>query len=230
MKFNAAFKEEEVMQYTLYQKNQEEIALDPGMLDAGERERFQRLIDPERQAEFLAGRCFLKEVLSTHLGVPARAVSLSVTASGRPYLPAVYGSEVPHFSLSHAAGRYLVGLSPYPVGVDIEPFRELSARQLHPFLSLQEQEHLLGLAEAEQPVQLLRLFTMKEALIKATDRRWGLDEISFAYKNEGWILEKPTGAFSFHFVEEAGFFWAVCLFLPPAVSSTNFVKIGLKPF
>lgn len=218
------------MSYTLVQKRLEEITLDPHLLDAGEKARYRRWVDPERKEEFLAGRCFLKRVLGQHLSLPPSSISLSLTKNGRPYLPAIYGPETPHFSLAHAGDLFLIGLSGYPIGVDLEPGQRRSPQSLRPFFSAAEWAHLSAMATADQQVQLLRLFTLKEAFIKATDRRWGLDAISFSPENGSWKLDKPSGHFAFHHWETPGFTGAVCLSLPGPASPPFSFKVGLKAF
>jgi 4'-phosphopantetheinyl transferase len=198
-------------EYVLVHKEQHELEPDLGLLDADERVRYQRLLSPQKQLEFLTGRTFLKQVLAECLAVRPQTISLSLTTSGKPYLPALAETNRPFFNLSHAAGHYLIGLSRYPIGVDIEPLRPIDLTHVRHFLCPDEWQSLLTSPEATRLASFFRLFTAKEAFLKATDKRWKQDEIQFQLENQQWRLGSPTGSFQVFQTEYKDCFVAVCL-------------------
>jgi 4'-phosphopantetheinyl transferase len=199
------------MDYTLIQKQQTQIKPDIRLLDVVEQSRYNRLISPQKQLEFLTGRTLLKTVLADYAGVLPQSVSLTITASGKPYWSPLVNADMPFFNLSHADGRFVVALSRYPVGIDIELVRPMKLEYMRPFLSIGEYKSLLNVPESMRSVLFFRLFTAKEAFLKATDKRWALDDISFILENQHWQLGTPQGTFQFYGSESKDCFITVCL-------------------
>jgi 4'-phosphopantetheinyl transferase len=199
------------MDYQIVMKEQYEIIPDLSLLDTTELARYQRLLRPQKQLEFLTGRTFLKQMLADCLGLAPNVISLSVTDTGKPYLPALAETRFPYFNLSHSDGHYLVGLSRFPIGVDIEAPRPIELHQVQPFLSTDEFRQLDLLPQLQRSAAFFRLFTAKEAFLKATDMRWKLDEISFHLENQHWKLNAPHGPFQFYQTHYRGCCVAVCL-------------------
>ena len=198
--------------YELIERGQDDIVPDIRLLDVGERDRYDRLKLPQKQLEFLTGRTLLKHTLADRLGIDPQAVSLVLTATGKPYLRDAMHQEIPRFNLSHANGRYLLGLSDYPIGVDIELVRPITFAQVSPFLHPAELYELLQPPEAERARSFFRLFTAKEAFIKATDKRWPLDSIAFSLHNQRWELTSPTvHSFDFFTYEQNCYCSTVCV-------------------
>lgn len=195
----------------LIQKKEQDIQPDIAVLDSRELTRYNRLINPEKQKEFLLGRTFLKQTLAPLLGVESKAVSLSYTSNGKPYLPAVYGDKAPHFSLSHAKGNYLIGISNNSLGVDIELRRPVQSNHIRPFLTKTEFHELSLVAPEKLSKLFFDLFTQKESLIKATDKRYGLDVINFELIQEQWVLESPDIQCDFAIVESDDFVLSLCI-------------------
>ncbi|GAB3558281.1 4'-phosphopantetheinyl transferase family protein [Spirosoma fluminis] len=203
------------MNHVLVCKPQHEITPDTRLLDEGEQTRYQRLRSPQKQLEFLTGRTLLKQELAAYLGVAARSVFLATTANGKPYLSAVYGSQRPHFSLSHANGWYGVGVATRPIGVDLEVKRTIDVTLFQHVLTQEERKALLAFPELIRSDQFLRLFTAKEAFLKATDKRWPLSEIQFVPDGGTWRLQLPAVPYQFHLAEEPNYWLTVCVQIMP---------------
>ncbi|GAB3510764.1 4'-phosphopantetheinyl transferase superfamily protein [Spirosoma knui] len=203
------------MDYVLVCKPQHEIIPDTRLLDAGEQTRYQRLRSPQKQLEFLTGRTLLKQELATYLGVAARSVFLATTTTGKPYLPAVYGSQRPHFSLSHANGWYGVGVAARPIGIDLEAKQNIDVTLFQHVLTQEERKALLTVPESIRSDRFLRLFTAKEAFLKATDKRWSLSEIQFVPDGAAWRLHLPAEPYQFYQLEEPNYWLTVCLQMMP---------------
>lgn len=195
--------------FTLFKKAQHEIQPNLALLDPAERTRYQRLLSPQKQLEFLTGRTWLKHVMADYLKVAPPAISLSLTATGKPYLPEP-GSHGPFFNLSHADGHYLIGLSNHPIGVDLEPYRPVNLVRFQNFISSGEMGQLIGLPEPQRTRLFFRLFTVKEAFIKATDKKWALDTIQFQLVNGQWQLTAPDNPFQFTQIDDDGNCIMVC--------------------
>jgi 4'-phosphopantetheinyl transferase len=88
---------------------------------------------------------------------------------GKPF---VAGGQGPHFNLSHCDGLVACALSSdVPLGVDVEPVdRRAPLDVAEYYFAPDERAWLFGLPEAERPRGFFRLWTMKEALIKATGK------------------------------------------------------------
>jgi 4'-phosphopantetheinyl transferase len=155
------------------------------LLDAAERSRYDRFLRADDKRRFLAGRFLLRSTASSLLGIGTREVPLDATCPrcgephGKPRLP---GGEV-DLSISHAGGLAVLAYTTTgPVGVDVEPetaaprLPELSRR----VLTSAEQAEVAAIPEAERPRALLRYWTRKEAILKATGEGLGGDMTTIA--------------------------------------------------
>ena len=110
-----------------------------------------------------AGAGWLLQYALTQAGIPVEAQILSKGKQGKPYLEHFPQT---HFSLSHS-GRWVVcAVSSDPVGVDVELPRctmDIGLRFFRP----DELEGLDRLPFVQQRDQLNRLWTAKEAFVKA---------------------------------------------------------------
>jgi 4'-phosphopantetheinyl transferase len=117
--------------------------------------------------QWIACRASLRKILGETIAIPPLEVPLIVGEFGKPGLAPPHDSL--YFNLSHCAGLALVALSTEgPVGVDIEP--ENRAESLleceRSFCHPQEIRHL-PLEATERASTLLRIWTHKEAVLKA---------------------------------------------------------------
>jgi len=114
---------------------------------------------------------YLRLLLAAYLDVPAHEVRIGRETGGKPFIASPESADPLHFNVSHSGDATLVALSlDGPVGVDLEPAdrrpRDLMAvarRYFHP----RETKHLEALAEPEQQRAWMRIWTIKEALLKA---------------------------------------------------------------
>jgi 4'-phosphopantetheinyl transferase len=139
------------------------------LLDEGERARAARFAVAEPRRQFVLTRGALRLLLARRLARPARALSFAQGQHGKPFV-VVDGAPSPiEFNVSHSSGRGLIAIAPAPVGVDIEFLgREadfcLVAKGV---LTAAEQMALQQRTGAERALLFYRLWTQKEALIKA---------------------------------------------------------------
>lgn len=136
------------------------------------RERFERLRNGEARQESLCAGLLFACALRRRGVDPNEPVTL--LPAGKPVFS---GRDDVHFSLSHAGRYVLCAVSGSPVGADVQPVRSASlsiARRFHP----DEQAWLSALPEGGRQAGLFRLWTRKEAWVKAAsrDRTLALDE------------------------------------------------------
>src|SRR5262249_15236412 len=136
-----------------------------GLLGAAEQARLAGM-PPERGEAFLFGRSALRIVLAAALGRAPTSLEIEPTPSGKPALRG-RGAQV---NVSHSGTWIALAVSEnLPVGFDIEAARE-TPRALdlaRRFFSADENGFLAGLAQAELNQAFLKIWTAKEALLKA---------------------------------------------------------------
>lgn len=135
-------------------------------LNSTERARAERFRVPRHARRFSAGRGWLRHVLAAELGTAPGAVRLGEDC-GRPRLLDESGL---HFNMSHAAELAVIAVSSGPVGIDVEPVAHM---RFDPGLvglacSSAEAEELDRLPPEGRAVGFLRIWTAKEAYLKAT--------------------------------------------------------------
>lgn len=125
---------------------------------------------PRVRRAFIAARRGLRKVLSGYLGISPAEVAFSYLPSGKPLLSST-GSPSIQFNLSHSGTLALVAVTTgREIGVDVEQmndrlsFMELARR----FFAPGEQEMLAALPEPARLQVFYRLWTSKEACLKAT--------------------------------------------------------------
>ncbi len=154
-----------------------------------ERQRAERLLDPQIQSRFIASRGLLREILGTYLGVPPQGLQLAVQEQGKPYLSAC--ATRLDFNLSHSGSLLLLAVAAdRDVGIDLEqirhdtPFPEMARLTFSP----QEQHELFALPDHQQRNAFYRCWTRKEAFLKACGRGFSLPSHRFDVS----LLENPT--------------------------------------
>ena len=146
--------------------------LDPGaarqaelraLLSPREEQRALAFADALRD-RWVAGRGMLRELVGRAQGRPPREVVFRYGAHGKP------GADGLRFNVSHSGERALYALSPdREVGVDVELPRPRRTDALaRRFFAPGEQERLFALDEPARSAAFFRLWTCKEAFLKAT--------------------------------------------------------------
>jgi 4'-phosphopantetheinyl transferase len=123
--------------------------------------------------------CALREVLARYAKAAPAALNFAKVESDKPVL-----ADFPqlHFNLSHAGDRALIAITRNSaVGVDIELQRQLTDRtaMVGRYFSMAEQQQLADLPDVEQDAAFFRLWTRKEAVIKANGLGLGIELSSF---------------------------------------------------
>lgn len=134
-------------------------------LSADELVRAERFHHDADRCRFVLGRCALRDILAHTADSSAVNVRFEYGAAGKPAAPDLALS----FNLSHAHNLMLLAVSDLPVGVDLEymaPIPELMDVARDHF-SRDEMRQLNGLPANEQVAAFYRIWTRKEALVKA---------------------------------------------------------------
>nr|WP_049621293.1 4'-phosphopantetheinyl transferase superfamily protein [Frateuria defendens] len=143
------------------------------------------------------GREPLRAVLAAYLDCPPHAVQLTQSEYGRPALAAEHGGTL-DFNWTHSGDQALIalarGIAP---GIDLERLRprphalDIARRFFH----AEEAANLIGLDPAQRDAAFLRLWTAKEAVVKALGRglAYGLHRLSIALLPQGLVLRVLDG-------------------------------------
>ena len=142
------------------------------LLDADERTRLGRFHHEADRRRFRAAHALVRVVLARYVGGAPGALRFvhRCGACGGPHgKPALVGADL-EFSLSHAGERVAVAVCLAPTGLDVEA----RTRDLDPLalagIALAPAERLVleALHAADRSAALLRYWTRKEAVLKAT--------------------------------------------------------------
>ncbi|MDE5457031.1 4'-phosphopantetheinyl transferase superfamily protein [Bradyrhizobium sp. CSA112] len=137
------------------------------VLDAEETDRMARFLHIEDRMSYLAAHAGARLLLGRLIDQPADALRFEPSAHGKPAL--VGGPANLDFSLSHARGAVAVAAAGMPIGVDIEPLREIADMDSisEIVLAAEERKVLRNAPVALRPRLFLRYWTLKEAVLKA---------------------------------------------------------------
>ncbi len=129
-------------------------------------------------------------VLALYAGVPLAELTLAVEPHGKPRLAA---PSSPDFNLSHCGDVFLLAIGRgVEIGVDVEVLRPRPrALQLaQRYFSANEAAALAALSETECQQAFYRLWTAKEAVLKALGRglAFGLDRVGFRLEAGGTVV------------------------------------------
>lgn len=139
-------------------------------LPTEERERANRYqVDIARQ-RFIVARTVLRRQLGTSIGVHPEALVFASGSRGKPRLALPETDASPQFNLSHSGNVVVLAIASVDVGVDVESLREVSnaERMARRFFSPNEQLKINTLGGAPRNRAFLRIWTQKEAYLKAT--------------------------------------------------------------
>ena len=188
-------------------------------LSEDERVRAGRRRNAEARRRFIVAHAALRDILRGYCGQPARALVFESGPHGKPGLAGATGIE---FSLAHSNAYALIAVTrARPVGVDIERIRpDIRALELaRRFFAPEEAAALADLTEHARVQAFFRLWTCKEAFVKALGRGFDLPlrEFTVDVRGERPVLRataldpKVADQWSFHVVCPAeGYAGAVC--------------------
>jgi 4'-phosphopantetheinyl transferase len=140
-------------------------------LSGDEVRRAERFVFPRDRLRFAATRAVLRRLLARYLGVADGAIVFGYTARGKPFLEPGHPGPALCFNLSHSRDQALYAFAvEREVGVDVE-YRGAVVAELElakHYFAAQETKLLEELPDDARRHAFFRLWTLKEAYLKAT--------------------------------------------------------------
>ncbi|MGR8929944.1 MAG: 4'-phosphopantetheinyl transferase family protein [Gammaproteobacteria bacterium] len=161
-------------------------------LDVGERAKALNFKTPLLKDRFVAVRGLLRLCLAGYLKVDPASLRFELGEYGKPHLPC--GSL--HFNLSHSGDQMLIAVADFPeIGIDVEGVNlrsSLDALARRVFSETELNQWRLSTPE-EQLVGFYRLWTKKEAFVKAVGRgiSLGMERCEFELEKDGKMIAIP---------------------------------------
>jgi 4'-phosphopantetheinyl transferase len=143
------------------------------LLDRHQLGRLRRLVRAADRDRLVVAAALARVVVARELSCAPRAVQFDrscSTCGAQHGKPAVVGGDGLEVSVSHSGLWVTVAVARRPVGVDVEERRPdvADATMMRQVLSPEEQPAYAGLAPNDRDDALLRFWTRKEAVLKAT--------------------------------------------------------------
>lgn len=117
-----------------------------------------------RRSSFALTRAVLRVLLASVIDADPRALEIVADDRGKPRLG---GEANLHFNVAHSKTHGIVGLCKSPIGVDVEDIRPYDAAVVRRVLGDEEIASLVGLDEFGARAAFFRMWTIKEACLKA---------------------------------------------------------------
>ena len=139
------------------------------ILTSEETERYTRFAFEKDRRQFLLTRALERDVLSRYLGVEPAAVLFTRNEYGKPALAEPIGCPIT-YSLSHTKGLSVCAVVfKHLIGVDVESLHRTSSHRdiSKRFFAGSEIAYLETIEEGQKSTEFLRLWTLKEAFVKA---------------------------------------------------------------
>lgn len=170
------------------------------LLSADEILRANRFRFAHLKQRFVAAHAALRQILGLYLNLPPQKIKFDVEKHNKPCLLSTNSLSI-QFNLSHSHDVAMIGVTlSHPIGIDIEKIQsndhlEVAKRYFSP----QENTVLRGLPDGERHLGFYRLWTRKEAVVKAIGHGITLPLSSFnvsltdiaetiTFEDTSWIL------------------------------------------
>lgn len=139
------------------------------ILSETERQKAETFRIPVMRQRYIAVRALLRQTLADYLPTQPNHLAFKTSTHGKPYLVC----ESLHFNISHTADRLMIAVANFTdIGIDIEvikPRSSLDSIAARCF-SMRELHDWQQLPIEHRPVAFYRLWTKKEAFVKAVGR------------------------------------------------------------
>lgn len=150
-------------------------------LTPDEQQRAKRFLAPIHRKRFIAARYALRNILGQYLSTPPENVSFIYTEHGKPFLSGTMQEKL-QFNLAHTYDIAVCVITlDHAIGVDIEKIVEKNDLAIaERFFSREENRALSVLPPDEQTIGFYRLWSKKEALVKAVGKGLSISLSSFS--------------------------------------------------
>lgn len=207
-----------------------------GVLSDVERARAAGFHREQDRVRFVTGSWLLRGSAGALLGIAPAAVPVDRRCDrcGEPHgRPRITGFPV-DASISHSGTRVGVALSHAgPVGLDLEEVAPMPGGIVWGALAPPERAALRRLPEADRPMGFLRVWTCKEAVLKATGQglRVPPDQVEVAGPYERpalrrWPLETPPESVTLHSLDPGGGYVAVVALIAGRAVSVSEIALA----
>ncbi|UYN96104.1 MAG: 4'-phosphopantetheinyl transferase superfamily protein [Enhydrobacter sp.] len=174
------------------------------LLDDDERARAVRFVHDRDRRPFVAAHALLRVLLQAFGGRPAAAWRLAAGRHGKPVLHPDHGQDAASlsFNISHTRGAVACATTlDHPVGVDVEALERPGDLMeiARSYFAPAELATLRATAPADRRATFLRLWTLKEAYLKARG-----DGLSLPLDRFAFSLSPPRVTFEPGFGDRAG--------------------------
>jgi 4'-phosphopantetheinyl transferase len=192
------------------------------LLDDDERARAARFVFDHDRHQFIAAHALLRLLLQELAGGPAGAWRFTVGSHGKPALHPDHGLDALAFNITHTRGAVACAMTlGHGIGVDIEDV-ERPGRLLeiaHAYFAPDELIILRSAPASEQRSIFFRLWTLKEAYIKAHG-----DGLSLPLDRFAFSLSPPAIAFAPGFADDP----AVWQFSTLTPTATHILSVAVR--
>lgn len=141
-------------------------AMQYALLNAAERTRAMRFLQPQHRERFVAARSALRAILGRYLDTDPAQLTFGTGKFGKLYLP----NATLEFNLSHSGNLAVLAVcTAAPVGIDIEKRRTVTdpAALAARYFSATEHAAILNASTLNQQQLFLTGWTRKEAVLKS---------------------------------------------------------------
>lgn len=142
-----------------------------GFLSPDEIARANKFHFAQHKRRFIAARGILRYLLGNYLQISANNLKFEYSDRGKPRLARYMGNSSLQFNISHSQEYALYGfVQDHAIGVDLEYLREMKdmAKIAERFFSPEESKFIASLHSEKQQRLFFKLWTAKEAFLKAT--------------------------------------------------------------
>jgi 4'-phosphopantetheinyl transferase len=181
-------------------------------LSVDEIERAKRFYQEKHSKNFIIARGLLRVILGRYIGQKPASIVFKYTDKGKPSL-SQSGFFPLSFNLSHSQERVIYGLSYFErIGVDLEYQRNIAdvEKLAKRFFTSKEYQYIQSLNNLEKNQLFLKLWTAKEAYLKATGEgiAGGLEKIEVRIGERGELSYDPPWSL-YNFLLEEGYYAAI---------------------
>jgi 4'-phosphopantetheinyl transferase len=165
-------------------------------LDSGERARSTRFRYQEDRTAYIAAHALLRTALSSIADRPPTEWRFVAEKLGKPRIDPEAGLPRCEFSLSHTRGLVACAVcAGAQIGIDVATLapREAGLDIATNFFSPAEVAMLRRAPAGQQPLVFFRLWTLKEAFIKATGEGLSRSLDSFSFSLDPVSIDFPSG-------------------------------------
>lgn len=132
--------------------------------------RANRFKFPELAEKWAFTRQALREILAEYLLQSAETINFEIAENGKPWLKSKLENKPIYFNLSHSGYKALIAITSIcEIGVDVEKQKNMTELEeiAKRFFSQKECNALLALPNSQRQAAFFRIWTRKEAVIKA---------------------------------------------------------------